>query len=308
MNRTNIFNKNNNTLRNLSNLVGGFGTLPRRALNFAQLGRSVYNMITSTRRKPRRFYNNNGIEINKAEGGWKSPSYNGKIIGQTINMKFLLVGNYHQDFAYYIGSDSYDLTQDFDITSKLNDNDEFLQLRKQALQYKVQNICVSINYCRIPKAGERWNKLMITPETDLIEQDDPLLNKNTMQLDMSKNGTKNYNFRITKRNTEYDNSGWIIGQAQFSGIVKLHLSQLDTNVGDPDASSFDKSVLGTVQVSARIVYIHKDINQSDAKNRTRFTKAEIYNFVNELMLQQTKLPTDSIQDKNDIVDTSTKLC
>jgi hypothetical protein len=245
----------------------------------------LYNK-TAIAIKRKRFGNRNGIEINHADGGWKSPSYNGKIIGQTVNMKFLLVANYHQDFKYYIGTDSMDLTQDFDLTAKLNDNDEFLQLRKQALQYKVKNICVSINYSRIPKAGERWNKLMITPETDLIEQDDPLLNKNTMQLDMTKNGTKNYNFRVTRRNTEADNAGWIIGQAQFSGMLQLHLDQLDTNVGDPDATTLDKSTLGTIQISVRIVYVHKDINQSDNKQRTKFTRGEILKYIENKMLQE----------------------
>jgi hypothetical protein len=285
-----------NLVNNLISLLTQRSALNYNNNNNRQYTRRMWNpirnrTITNTRRRYSRFRNRNGIEINKSDGGWKSPSYNGKIIGQTINLKFLLVANYHQDFKYYIGSDSYDLTQDFDLTAKLNDSDEFLQLRKQALQYKVKNICVSINYSRIPKAGERWNKLMITPETDLIEQDDPLLNKNTMQLDMTKNGTKNYNFHITRMNTESDNQGWIIGQAQFSGILKLHLSQLDQNVGDPDASAFDKSVLGTVQISARVVYIHKDINQSDARERTRFTKAEVYNYVNQKMLDEIKEKT-----------------
>jgi hypothetical protein len=285
--------------------------LPRTALNFRTRNnntlRRMWNpnrtrQFTNQSRKRSRSNFKNGIEINHADGGWKSPSYNGKIIGQTINMKFLIAANYHQDFAYFIGADSSDLTQDFDLTAKLNDNDEFLQLRKQALQYKVKNICVSINYNRIPKAGERWNKLMITPETDLIEQDDPLLNKNTMQLDMTKNGTKNYNFLITKMNTEYDNQGWIIGQAQFSGILKLHLSQLDTNVGDPDASTFDKSVLGTVQVAVRVVYIHKDINQSDARSRTKFTKAEIFNYINNKMLAEIKEKEEAEQEEQSTKD------
>lgn len=271
-------NSNLRRLNNLLNVLSGY-TLPGRAFRFAQTGRNIYRYLTGTGNYQQRKRFNNGIEVNKADGGWKSPSFNGRVIGQTINMKFLLIANRYQDFEYYVGTSNDDMSKELNIQSRLNNNDEFLNLRKQALQYKVKNICVSINYDRVPKAGERWNKLMITPETDLIEDDDPLLNKNTMQLDMTKNGTKNYNFRITRKNTEYDNSGWIIGQAQFSGLIKLHFSELDMNIGDDEATTFPKSVLGTIQVAVRVVYVHKDINDSEYKKEIRITKNDIKNYV-----------------------------
>jgi hypothetical protein len=298
--RSNLINsKTRRAINNVARTLMNY-TLPGRAMSFVNMMRGIPRYMTGRRSKFGRRRINKGLEINKADGGWKSTRYNGRSISQTINWKLLLIANRYQDFAYYVGNDNEDMTKDLDIAAQLNDKDEFLTLRKQALQYRVENVCLTINYSRIPKAGERWNKLMITPETDLIEVSDPLLNKNSMYLDMSHNGTKNYNIRINRGNTESDNAGWIIGQAQFSGILKYHFDQLDMNIGDQDADTFAKSVLGTVQIAVRIRYVHKDINDVDAKSqRTHFSKGEIMNFIKNKMIEENKNKEDEKENEKE---------
>jgi hypothetical protein len=134
---------------------------------------------------------------------------------------------------------------------------------------------------------------MITPETDLIEQADGFLNKNTMILDMSTNGTKNYNIRLSTRNTEWDNAGWIIGQAQFNGILIFHLEKLGYNIAVEPGDYYDQSILGDYTLAVRVVYIHKDINDLNRKiERTRFTRGEILNYMKAKMIEEMKNNND----------------
>lgn len=249
-------------------------------------------------RKRNRWNNGRKLEINNAQGGYKSVVSNGKNVVQVIDFYGYLVVQPNQGFQYAFDDSQY-VTREFDISAKLNDNQEFLTLRKQALQYNITDIAININYNRVPYSGEKWSKLILTPETDkVLQSTDPRINRNSMVLDMSTNGNKNYTFKINRRNTDSDNAGWIIGEAQFSGICKIHISEAGSNYSNQQMVEAYQAQLGEFKISVRVVYKHMDVNEINRNTgRKRITDKEIIKEIANTELIQNKIKEKHVKEK-----------
>jgi hypothetical protein len=221
----------------------------------------------------RRMYNRNGIEINKAIGGNKRVYNKGRTHYQTIEMYAIIgIDTYANQYAFMDTS-----SQQYNVSAFLNDNNEFLDLRRRCMQYKVVRIAVSFNYNRIPSANDKFSKMLITPETDMVmKAEDPKINNNTMIWDMTANGSKNYNFWINSRNTEKINQEWQIGESQWNAILTLHLSSQGNNYayrlnGQPEITT----ELGEMKVSILVKYVEMD-KTGDEVNRVRMKDLNAY--------------------------------
>jgi hypothetical protein len=270
----NNFNNNNKLSKiahSLNSLLGY--TLPGRAIRFAKLGRNIGNYITGSRKQRiRRNKRNNGIEINKAIGGTKQVFNNSRIQTQTIEMYNDIILP-DPDYVYLFRNLN---TKDFDISTTLNENPEFLNLRQRCLQYKVIKISISFNYNRVPGNNDKFSKMIVTPETDLVlPVENPKINRNSMVWDMTTNGTKNYNFWINNRNTEKINQEWQIGSSQWSGICKIHLSSQGDNYIHPIPNQSSMFILGEMKISVLIRYVQNDSNENEAN---RITTSEILKY------------------------------
>jgi hypothetical protein len=108
------------------------------------------------------------------------------------------------------------------------------------------------------------NKLILTPETDLIKIEDPLLNKASMKLSMDHPGVKNYFFNLNKGNMKEDNLEWLDTTENYPGKIIIHLS----SQGDNFIERNGYYNLGILKVSVNVSYV-----QLDRKNLvTRFKK------------------------------------
>jgi hypothetical protein len=232
------------------------------------------NYNYNNKRKRRRAYQNRkGIEVNKAVGGTKQVYNNSRVQFQTIEF-YSAIALPDPDFNYMFSVTN---SPNYNLVSQLNDNDEFLNLRKRSIQYKVTSVAMSFNYNRTPSAQDKFSKMIITPETDMVlEVDDPKINSNSMIWDMSTNGTKNYSFRINNRNTEKINSEWQISESQWNAIVNVHLSSQGDNYIHTIQGQTSNYVLGEVKFSFRIKYIQTD---SPHDNLNRITNSDLLNIM-----------------------------
>lgn len=219
-------------------------------------------------------------------GGNKQPSQNGRINVQTIELyNTIQLQNNYSATHYVFGENS----TEYSIQVALNNSNEFSELRRHALKWKIKSICISFNYNRVPNNGEKFAKMLITPETDMVlTATDPLINKNTMVWDMTHNGNKNYNFYITPANTEKINQEWQIGDSLWNAIMVLHITEqgkIQYNF-DQDLINEAPVQLGEVKVSIRVVYVPNDITYGQNKSVIRqLTASEV---IQKLKLQETK--------------------
>jgi hypothetical protein len=263
----------NSNIRRLNNLLSGLSgfTLPGRALNFVRRGRQVYNYLTSAqgRRKTNRPQK---LEVNDAIGGRKQVSNTGRVQEQTINMYTnILIG---QDNKYYFTGG-----RQLNIQSMLNDEQEFLDMRKRALEYKIIQIAINFNFNYIPTPGTRFPKMILTPETDtVLEVADPQKNRNAMFWDMTRTGNKNFNFRITRQNTEMSNREWQNGAAQWSGIAIIHLSEISDVQAEPNLN------LGDVKISVQVLY--RPLDTVLVYNAKHISDKQAINMLKEQMIKQ----------------------
>lgn len=254
--------------------------------------RKMWNPRTTTnRRNARRRINKRNRNNPKDVGGYKQVYANGQLQTQVIELYNRIVMDNNNDAAYKFGNDS----DSYSIQTALNNSDEFNELRRNCIQYKIMFVSVSFNYNRIPNNGEKFSKMLITPETDMVlETEDPKLNRNTMIWDMTGLGNKNYNFRITNRNTEKDNQQWLIGESQWNAVCVLHISQQGENSFNFDQDMINQvtNVLGEVKVSVAVRYLKNDLRVGQNKSSiTRITNQQVLNamrlkLANELGITQ----------------------
>jgi hypothetical protein len=139
------------------------------------------------------------------------------------------------------------------------------------------SVALSFNYNRVPAAQDKFSKMILTPETDMVlEVENPKINSNSMVWDMSSNGTKNYSFRINGRNTEKINSEWQIAESQWNAVLNIHLSAQGTNHIHPIPNGTPEYLLGEIKVSFRIKYIQTD---SPHDNLNRITHTDLLNLI-----------------------------
>lgn len=252
MNQLTKYNPNIN--RNITKLLNVLAnaSLPVRVFN---TGRSIARYMQRRRRKRNNILTNGKLEVNKAVGGYKSLANNGRIQEQTIDMYVSIYAN-QAEYSQYSFTQSYD--RNYNIQAKLNDNEEFLKLRSRCIQYKIKQVSLSFNYCRVPASKEIFSKMILTPESDqVLEVVDPKLNRNSMTWDMTQNGTKNYQFRINKRNTNEDNVEWQSADSQWSGVLIIHISEQGENRILEGEQAIDY-YLGTMKVSVNVIYVQND--------------------------------------------------
>jgi hypothetical protein len=225
----------------------------------------IPNYTNTTGARRRSVFRRNIYNRHNDIGGTKQPSQNGQVRFQTIELynTIQLQMNY-QATHYTFGENS----REYSIQVALNNSDEFNEMRRHSLKYRILGISINFNYNRIPSNGEKFPKMLITPETDMIlASEQPLLNKNTMVWDMTQIGNKNYNFRITPANTEKINQEWLISESQWNAVLSLHIDEagmIQYNY-DQDLVSEPTPVLGEVKVSVRIKYIPNDITGNNNK-------------------------------------------
>lgn len=198
------------------------------------------NSKTITKRKNRRkaISNRQGIEINRAEGGFKNVVTSGRLVPITINT-FGRVTYYHQSNNEFIPefqleSNNYTThTNIIDVADELNNAAEFTENRKKSDQYQVISVALTIDYNRIPQGGDRVAKLLLMTETDKQEgllQYEMKRENNIMKLGMGSNGVKNYNTKVTPVTTSPENRAWQSSQYTWGGTWKIKISQVDDTV------------------------------------------------------------------------------
>lgn len=162
-------------------------------------------------------------------------------------------------------------------------------------------ISFSFNYNRHPSANDKFSKLLLTPETDMVlENSDPKNNQNTMIWDMTSLGTKNYNFRINNRNTEKINQEWQISDSQWNAICILHISQQGSNSiyrlnDQPEPNRY----LGEIKVAVQVLYVKSDTEN----NSSRVTQQDVIKYMMKTHykeIQQMKVQQNLLANKEKI--------
>lgn len=252
------------------------------------------NYFTNSRtqnRNPKR-RNNRITNDFRTDGGYKQVYSNGPIQAQTIELytTISLDDNGNYIFSEEISGLEYNLQR------ALNDNNEFLELRNRSIQYKVTYIAVSFNYNRQPNQNDKFSKMLITPETDMVLQNsDPKINKNTMTWDMTRLGTKNYDFKINTRNTEKINQEWQVADSQWNAICIFHLSSQGYNKIYRDANQPEPTrELGELKISVRVSYIKAD--SDNINNKFRITTQDLIKTLKQE--EKDKIIKDKITQRN----------
>lgn len=118
------------------------------------------NTMTTNRRNNRKPIK---YEINDAIGGYKQVSNTGRIQEQSINMYTNIATGMDNKYYFTAG-------RQVNIQAMLNDEQEFLDMRKRALEYKVVQIAVNFNFNLVPTPGTRLPKMILTPEKTKIRK------------------------------------------------------------------------------------------------------------------------------------------
>lgn len=244
-----------------------------------------YNSNTfQARRRIRR--KRNQIEINKAEG-------KNKIITDFGPIRRIAINSYsaiyvQQDTLYYILQNS--LKRVFNFQEDLRASQEFQNWKYRAAAFKFETVCISFNYNRIPNGGEKFAKILLTISSDMIPfVDNPDKNRNSMIWDMSHNGTKNFNFRITNRNTEKINQEWQNPDSDWSGVLKCSISEVDqasTRVKPDTELGEDFPIkIGELKITYRIAF---RLTDTSFAVREMPSTAEAINYIKKQIVEERK--------------------
>lgn len=229
-----------------------------------------------TRRRRRNNYWNSGIEINKAEGGFKNITNTGRIIRTGINTYLTLIGNkwdaVGNKWQYMFKRNDSVPSHMIDVTEYLNSSTEFLDFLKRVSQYKVLGVNVMLQNSRVPKAGEVPSRLLFYASTDKIQVDNPKVDRNVMRLNMNTVGTKNFNFKLNKGNTNDLNLGWQDSSEYYNGAIQLRVSSEDDSYFDDEETNI---MIGTVKVTITVLGRLQDSNNYNAPSQKMKIEEEI---------------------------------
>jgi len=217
------------------------------------------NRVITRNAAPARFYNNprrNGIEINRAEGGFKRMLPNRKTVQIAINRYFNLEAVKQSDNSYIYGFNA--PFTSFSVRKNLTafiDNEEFNDYLAISDQYKVFGINVNIDINRIPQAGDVLPKLLLYYDTDNYVTEYPLTASNVMHLSVTQTGNKNYNVRFNKANINKDYIGWRNSQDAYNTKIELCATSASQAFisGNPDYVR-----LGTIKVTYNVKFRLRD--------------------------------------------------
>jgi hypothetical protein len=284
--------------------------LNSRNLNFGvkYQNRQGTRAIQGRRRRRRRNVNGSqGIEVNKAEGGFKSITIPYRTQGIGINvfarLEIVKVGD---DWVYKIAPENENYAQysAYNLTNMLNWSNEFTDRLKSSSQYLVKGVRISVSYDRIPEAKDRLSKLLLSIHTNKVQVQDPRIQNNVMRLNMNQPGTKNFNFNINATNMNKDNVGWQEAETLYNGQIYLHLDAQDTNHMNEDQET--TVILGTVKITFSVLTRIQDYLKVREPTKKMTTEEEIEELKNKLKKLEKIVDEKEVTKGTDAVDNETK--
>lgn len=271
-----------------------------------------------SQRRGNRYNYTKPIEINKAEGGYKSVVTNGRLVPIVINtygrLTYYHQGNNVFQPEFQFESNNYTTSSDqIDVTDQMNNSVEFTENRKRSEEYKVTNVCLTLDYNRVPQGGDRVSKLLmmtICDKLDITLEKEMKRENNVMMLSMSTNGVKNYNTRLDNRTTDIANLNWQNSAYTWPGVWKIRVSQQDiTTLTRLHDESY--IVLGTWKLSIRVLFRITDMQNLNLSMSNPPTITSLVKEIEQLkkQLEEAKKlikEEDNISEKQ-LVDTSLNL-
>jgi len=240
-----------------------------------------------------------GMEINRAEGGFKNMLPTRKVKQIAINKYYNLVAHkVNNSYVYGVDSGSQQSFGYFlNLQTELAGAQEMIDYLKISDQYKVIGININTDIDRIPNAGDILPKLLMYYDTDMFTTAYPLTASNVMHLSISSNGNKNYNVLLNRNTIPKDYIGWIASSTAYNTKLKLHIGQANNCYlyGDPE----NDTRLGTIKVTFNVKFRLRDQNFDETKagNMTIQQKIEKGIFVDEPRYKEVAVQTDEIEDK-----------
>jgi hypothetical protein len=258
-------------------------------------------LTRTQRRNQRRRKNRAGVEINKAEGGFKSLTLPYRTQGIGINTYArLVVTHIGNDWKYGFQpeTENYATYDEFNLMVMLNNSQEFKDRLRTTSQYKVLGVRICIMNNRIPSAKDRLSKLLAYVSTTKVSVLDPKIQNNVMQLNMNTIGTKNYNFNLNNSNIGKDFTGWFDGEDLYTGNVYLHVAGMDENYLNEQNET--TVVLGTVKVTFSVLTRIQDYLRNQAPTKKLTLEEKIDKLTKELnLLKVEKEKLEKQEDKKE---------
>jgi hypothetical protein len=209
-----------------------------------------------------------GMEINHADGGWKSATDRDRTIGITVDWYYYLTASRTStltpfDYQFTLANNAQSTQMNMHIA--LESKQEFQAWKNISREVKFTACGVTIDYNRIPQSGEQFPELMLSLETDKKDVDPPTaqFNKSTMKLDMTKNGKKVYNVRLNKTNSIEDNIDW--QSTTTYNVPKMAMKVVTIQSPVLDVGEQLTVNLGTVHWWVRVLFKVPDAYSSGAK-------------------------------------------
>jgi hypothetical protein len=161
--------------------------------------------------------------------------------------------------------------QSYNLVELLNNSEEFRDRLRTSSQYLVTNVMITLSLDRIPEAGDRLSKLLLSINTSKVGVDNPLVQSNVMILPMNTIGTKNFNFHIQRGSVLPENGrGWLESSYLFIPAIYLKLSAQDSNYLAEDQET--TVVLGTFKITFTVKTRVQDYMK--AREPTKFVTVE----------------------------------
>jgi hypothetical protein len=197
-----------------------------------------------------------GMEINRAEGGFKNLNQGGKRILRNIDIFLEFTLNQNGDYCI-------DGVQSKLLNIYLVNSIEFNNWRLVSYKFKPLGVNISIDYNTSVPVQIGLNKLILSIETSLLSGSYPNVNATSMQLNMSRMGVKNFNFRFNSGNMNKEDIGPFPSSRTVLPDVRLRLSSQMPNY-NPDSNSYR---LGVFKISYLVAFWLIDRTDSLAISR-----------------------------------------
>jgi hypothetical protein len=270
-----------------------------RGYNVRENLRNRTNVRTRFSRKNQdnRRFRNNGVEINRAEGGFKRINNSGIIKSMGINiygdLNLIRQNATNNTWEYYFG-----VIPLLNVSEKMNEDQEFINALKNSSQYKVVGVSLMLQNNRIPQAGDLYSRLLLSAITDKVSVNDMTKDNNVMKLNMSTLGTKNFNFRFNIANTNPENLAWQSSENLWNGTAQVRIQgeSLSNLSGGNDLPV-------TVKIGSFKVTVHILLRTQDTQNSTSPTmRVNVRDEIDKLKTKLNKLKLlaqDDSQDEED---------
>jgi hypothetical protein len=156
-----------------------------------------------------------------------------------------------------------DYTQGMNIAQTLNYLTEHQNWLAMSYKYKWLGVNISFDYNTPVPVQTTLNKLICNVQTPLTDIENPIINKNSMQLNMSRMGVKNFNFRLNRGNLTTEDLAPLKSTEQIPFSISLNLTSQLSNVN----KSQEVLRLGTIKLSFVVAYWLRDSNVPLSNNK-----------------------------------------